>query len=949
MKPLKIEMSAFGSYAGHTVIDFSNLTAGLFLVTGDTGSGKTTLFDAIVYALYDQTSGGLREGRMMRSQYASSEDKTFVTLTFICRGETYTITRSPEYERASKRKKADGTVTMTKEKSAVSLIMPNGEAFRGRKKDIDQKIAEIIGLDAGQFMQVSMIAQGDFMKLLYASSKDRKVIFSKIFRTGLYWRIQENLKNEAVRCYGKLEDARKKYCQELGRTVTEKGSEEEQMLTELLMKNYPDADQVDMLLENVCKKDEANYRTVDTRRRKIEMKLELLRKEEGELKHRQEAGKRFEEAGINIRRLQEKIQHQEEEKKAAKARLELCADRREAQAEDLQSRIYQIRHMLPLYDTLFEKEQFLQKAAGQMAVLLDKQDAVGGQLEQMEKQKVQYESILSEGADLSKQMIRMTHQQNEWAKRLERLQILLGQMEKRMYQEERCRKAKKAHEEADQIYLELNAAYEKLYHLFLAEQAGILAERLQEKKPCPVCGSLAHPSPAVLPENAPDQQDVDRAGKRAEEARNRRQQYMADCQKQYGIFQEMNASLEREGRLLLADQWRDDKELITHLIEQYRDKKKELDGAVSQLKKKLEEQEQIKKARISLEQRKSAAETEKQKLQKDMQELEERQMILKGEVASLQSQLVYNTKEEAVVILNQSQIQLAELEEAVRDAKAVCVKLENDSERLAGQLQAAFAEEKKALAAVEEIRKRQNPDERNFRKLEEIETELEDMRDRKEEADGVCQELYAVRSGNLAVCKNIQKSRTEYDSLKGQYEVLQNLNRTANGSLAGSTKIDLETYVLRYYFRQIIDAANRRLIQMNGRQFLLKCTSVENLGNRGEAGLNLDVYSLVTGSIRDVKTLSGGESFMAALSMALGMADMIGCMAGAVQVDTMFVDEGFGSLDDASRNHAVHILQQLAGSSRMIGIISHVNELRDCIDCQLRVKKTERGSFAEWL
>lgn len=518
-----------------------------------------------------------------------------------------------------------------------------------------------------------------------------------------------------------------------------------------------------------------------------------------------------------------------------------------------------------------------------------------------------------------------------------------------MYQEERCRKAQKAHEEADQIYLELNAAYEKLYHLFLAEQAGILAERLQEKKPCPVCGSLAHPSPAVLPENAPDQQDVDRAGKRAEEARNRRQQYMADCQKQYGIFQEMNASLEREGRLLLADQWRDDKELITHLIEQYRDKKKELDGAVSQLKKKLEEQEQIKKARISLEQRKSAAETEKQKLQKDMQELEERQMILKGEVASLQSQLVYNTKEEAVVILNQSQIQLAELEEAVRDAKAVCVKLENDSERLAGQLQAAFAEEKKALAAVEEIRKRQNPDEGNFRQLEEIETELEDMRDRKEEADGVCQELYAVRSGNLAVCKNIQKSRTEYDSLKGQYEVLQNLNRTANGSLAGSTKIDLETYVLRYYFRQIIDAANRRLIQMNGRQFLLKCTSVENLGNRGEAGLNLDVYSLVTGSIRDVKTLSGGESFMAALSMALGMADMIGCMAGAVQVDTMFVDEGFGSLDDASRNHAVHILQQLAGSSRMIGIISHVNELRDCIDCQLRVKKTERGSFAEWL
>ena len=951
MRPLKVEMSAFGSYAGHTVIDFTALTGGLFLVTGDTGAGKTTLFDAIVYALYDQTSGGLRDGRMMRSQYAASGDKTFVKLTFVCRGEEYTIVRSPEYERISRRKKSDGTVMMTREKAAVTLFMPDGECYKGRKKDIDQKITEIIGLDAGQFMQVSMIAQGDFMKLLHASSKDRKIIFSKIFRTGLYWRIQENLKNEAGSFYGRLEDARKRYCQELGRTAAEPGSEEERILAELLEKNYPDADRVDALLEIICKKDEVRYSEADGSRRKAENRLELLRKEEGELRHLQEAERRCAEAKQNILDLKEQQLYQKKLIQAAAAEKEACEQRQEEESEELQNIIYRIRHMLPLYDAFQGKNTVLQDTDNELRMMIKKEELLQERLENMKRQREQYEALLAGEAAVTEEYIRITHQKAECQERLNRLQTLLVLMKKREQQKGRCRRAQAAHEQADRIYQEHNRKYEQLYHLFLAEQAGILAGELQDGQPCPVCGSFTHPSPAVLPESAPDQQAVDGAGTKADEARNRRQQCLADAQKQIGIYQEMNTSVNREGKGLLDEQWNDDAEYIGGLIGQWQENIMKLGSRIHELEAKREELDDVKKARDGLEQQKVKAETEEQNLKQKKKELEQLQMTLKGEMAVLRKELSYETKEEALSILEQKQKRLLGLNQAVQKAGEVCLKLDGDSERTAGMLQAALEEEEKAEQALQELMRGQNAEgaERGGRKLEEIEAELAGMREQKEEAERVCRELYAIRAGNLAVCKNIQKSRMEYESLKGQYQMRQELSRTANGSLAGSTKIDLETYVLRYYFKQIIDAANRRLIKMNGRQFLLQCTSVEKLGNRGETGLNLDVYSLVTGSVRDVKTLSGGESFMAALSMALGMADIIGCMAGAVQVDTMFVDEGFGSLDEASRNQAVQILQQLAGDRRLIGIISHVSELRNCIDCQLRVKKTEKGSLAEWV
>ena len=206
MRPVKLTMSAFGSYSGVETIDFTKVQGGLFLITGDTGAGKTTIFDAVTYALYDRTSGGRRDGSMMRSQYADDETETFVEYTFVYRGDQYTIRRNPEYMRAGKRKNADGKIRLVKETSKVSLLMPDGREFRGKKREIDQKIEQIIGLDAGQFTQIAMIAQGDFLRLLHAESKERKKIFSKIFQTQIYRDVQEELKEQGKTLYISLKE-----------------------------------------------------------------------------------------------------------------------------------------------------------------------------------------------------------------------------------------------------------------------------------------------------------------------------------------------------------------------------------------------------------------------------------------------------------------------------------------------------------------------------------------------------------------------------------------------------------------------------------------------------------------------------------------------------------------------------------------------------------------------
>ena len=255
MRPVRLTMSAFGSYSGTEVIDFTQVQGGLFLITGDTGAGKTTIFDAVTYALYDRTSGGARDGNMMRSQYAAEDTDTYVEYVFSYRGEKYTIRRNPEYMRVGKRKNADGTVRLVKETAKVSLLLPDGKEFQGKKREIDQKIEEIIGLDAGQFTQIAMIAQGDFLKLLHAGSKERKKIFSRIFQTQIYWRMQEELKEQGKALYVSLKENEADIRREMERVapVSADPADTAEIWQELLGREMPPAEEVRPVLKQIIK------------------------------------------------------------------------------------------------------------------------------------------------------------------------------------------------------------------------------------------------------------------------------------------------------------------------------------------------------------------------------------------------------------------------------------------------------------------------------------------------------------------------------------------------------------------------------------------------------------------------------------------------------------------------------------------------------------------------
>lgn len=1056
MKPIRIEMSAFGSYAGHTVVDFSSLESGLFLVTGDTGAGKTTLFDAIVYALYDQTSGGQREGRMMRSQYAADDVKTYVRFEFIYRDSTYSIMRSPEYERASKRRQADGTVTMTKEKARVELLMPDGTVYKGRKKETDQKIVEIMGLDAGQFMQVAMIAQGDFMRLLHASSRDRKQIFSRIFRTGIYWRIQENLRSEEKRYYGQLEDARKLYLHELSGLKTEADSEEEAQLAELMSRNYPDAAQVDELLRSVCHKNRERYDNAEMLRKQLDRRQLACQEALSVLQHQNTVLTQYTDAKARLHELEastgeivglrqrlsdaeraERVQmHLERAAQLAEAALELeesgqqlalqrdnlTAERVRAgellnehrqamdtQAAKLREEFYRTTQALPVYDTCADKAACLQALATDAAAYQQKSGELNRQLEQLVQTYAANEEKLAGEAALLERQMQLRQQTEHCQMRIVRLEQLEEQIQGLREQEERCSEALEAHKTADRSYQAKEAVYEELYHQFLAGQAGILASQLTENVPCPVCGSLHHPRPRSKEADIPDQQTVTKAQNKAKRAQDKRQQCLAEFQELKGIYQEMARNIRQDGRRLFGEAWMTDAaaapdseqtDMLSAALEDAAGESNEAAAALGTITEEIAMLAELRVQQTKLQEQQNQMKLESDELAASLMALGQQQTALQSELAAMQAGLPYGTKAEAEAAAAESGQKLQELEKAVQTAEDACRKLDNELEHLAGRLKAvneAWVKAQKDAeagkqAAVNSLQAEgfeneeacrlacMEPEERQevfkqcdafdirlaeargevrtlagqaegltYQPLDALEAELAGLSQEREQAEVLCRSLYMVMENNQSIRRHMDSRRRQYEGLNEQYQLWHNLSRTASGSLAGNVKIDLETYVLRYYFKQIIDAANSRLVQMNGHQFLLKCTAMENLGSRGEAGLNLDVYSLVTGSVRDIRTLSGGESFMAALAMALGMADLIGRMSGAVQIDTMFVDEGFGSLDEASREQAIRILQQLAGSRRLIGIISHVSELRERIECRLQVEKTKKGSIIHWI
>lgn len=876
MRPIKLTMSAFGSYSGVETIDFTKVQGGLFLVTGDTGAGKTTIFDAVTYALYDRTSGGRRDGNMMRSQYADDETETFVEYTFAYRGAKYTIRRNPEYMRAGKRKNADGKIRLVKETSKVSLLMPGGKEFQGKKREIDQKIEQIIGLDAGQFTQIAMIAQGDFLRLLHAESKERKKIFSKIFQTQIYRDVQEQLKEQGKALYILLKENEADIRREMER-IDAGNSDAQTMWEELLLQEIPSADSVLGALGQILKEGKETYKVLEAEETSLQKESEQLhlligKKEEinrifGLLERTESEYKKLQEQSPEYELLKKRALQGERSEQAR--RLEVQALRTKEDVRRIKEEIAALNEWMKVHS---EQENTLKEEA-----------------EQAERELEQVEPKLRE------QIVRL----REILPRYAKVRKLKAEYERQTVQMAKCMEQCKAASED----------YEEKYRAFFSEQAGILAKDLREGQPCPVCGSVHHPCKAEVSKGGVDEKAVEAAKKVRDDA----EQNRAKIQEQY---QSVRAQFEAEEKALFGEKYSQEDETQAE---------KRLAEYESQLAQK---RSNLKKLQDAY--RKSAEENRRQAGRAEnliAQKTEQEDRFMQEQEAFRQE------------IRRQ---QFADQEE-YREAKKWIEGWRQMSDRVK-KYESLVIQKKSSVETLK--------DQLNGEKRQETEIDVK----KKNETDALLKEknvqrmeIHGRNITHQSAYDSLKKYFAAQEELRKKYEVVSNLSRTANGGLSGSVKLDFETYVQRKYFRQIIQAANRRLAKMTSGGFILQCRELKDLSSQGQAGLDLDVYDLVTDSVRDVKSLSGGESFMAALSMALGLADIIQNTAGAVSLETMFVDEGFGSLDDVSRERAIRILKELAGEKGLVGIISHVNELKEQIDWKLTVTKSGHGSHARWI
>lgn len=907
MKPIKLTMAAFGSYAEKTIIDFSKVNHGIFLITGDTGAGKTTVFDAISYALYDRTSGGARDGSDMRSQYASQEQPTYVEYTFLYGKEIYTIKRNPKYYRTSKRKDKDGNYKETLEQAGVELIMPNGTVFQGKVKETNEKIVEIIGLEAEQFTQMVMIAQGEFMRLLQAPSNKRKEIFGKIFDTKVYWLLQEELKKQTKSLYIKLEDNRKFCEQELKSVKSEQQLSFQESDIEQTIK------QLDNIIMQGKQAEDLHKNAINQLQKKIDDKSVILRvaKEERIL---------FEqlESELNIQndiKAKENI-NQENKRlldKAKKAAIVAPVHENvltvKADIDKSQKRLLQVQETLKLLINDLQKYETEKNNAKQR--WSQKEESLQIQINKLREIVPLYNQSKQEKNSL-------LSIEKEWKRAKDLVQQQLDNQQQGQQQLWEIHKNT----------LEYLQQYQAANEAFIAQQAGIMASSLRDGMPCPVCGSTTHPSKAALCENPITQKlvkDSKKIWQKSEEKENQLTQKLLEINQLLVTNQEKERefqSMYNTGKLqyeMLC------KRLVFENEAQAKDKLKSIEAERKNLQEEVkitQDKWQTAKEKVTeLTGKKNAEEELICRLQQDLKRLSEKY------VQTLNRQDFEN---ESDYIKNKLSVkEMNELEVQIVNYQEISIRNQERLEQLQKQVSGKQRLEQNQLA-----------------EMENIVAQLISEKDTVQEAYNT---QYSKNQRNMEIMERLTKLIKERNSLKQQYVQYSVLDKTANGNLSGTAKIDFQTYMQRRYFEMMIREANKRLIKMTSNQFVLQCRSMDKLGSQGAVGLDLDVYSLVNDKTRDVKTLSGGESFMAALAMALGMSDVIMNTAGKVKMDTMFVDEGFGSLDEQSRAEAIKILHELAGDKRLVGIISHVTELKEQIDRKLIVEKDERGSHTYWI
>lgn len=916
MRPLKITMSAFGPYAGEVTLDMQKLgKSGIYLITGDTGAGKTTVFDAISYALYGEASGNYRENTTLRSKYASADTPTFVELEFEYNNEIYKINRNPEYPRPNKR--GEG---FTKQSANAELVMPDGSVIT-KIKEVSAKVEEIIGINKNQFSQIAMIAQGDFRKLLNCETNERSKIFRKIFKTEPYHNIEiklSSLFNELKRNREKEKSGIEQYINQL------KCNENDTLSLELER-----AKSGDVLIEDVIKlageiinkdtleytKTQKNIESINEEIEKINSNIKLYENQEATKKAYAKASAKFEE-------LKTKRNEYEKAYKSAEAQRE--------RLDDLTRKINLINSKMPKYDELkslensinirtqsFEKSNNLLKLKQQEITLLEKEiDEKSKALEEVK------------GADLLVQ--KLTVQKEEINKKAEALKELKTEIDRCKTEQKNLKNAQSFAKSALDEYGALENEYNQIYIAFFNEQAGIIADELKDGEPCPVCGSTSHPNLARKSENAPSQADVESAQNLVKKAQEKADKARDTASALKSRVDEIAANVKSAAKKLFGT----DDNVFDDYNSNINALKKEYDCTLALLKTANEKFDLYKK------------------LDKGIPKIQEKQKSLSDEISKLNTQ---KASDEAFISENTKRVTSIKSELDFESADLAKDKLKEYT-NLSSDIKNAIEKSKNAF---DDIKSKYDTQKGTKASLENALKEFKEidlaslnekslkLNEYKKDVDKTAKSLYSRIESNKLLVDNISEKR---DILKGyddKYVWLKALSETANGDISGKEKITLETFVQMTYFDSIIRKANIRLLTMSDGQYeLVRRSDAETL--KKNEGLALDVIDHFNASSRSVSTLSGGESFMASLCLALGLSDEIQSSNGGIKLDTMFVDEGFGSLDGEALDRALSALTSLSQGNRLVGIISHVDALCDRIDNKIVITKDRTiGSNAQ--
>lgn len=929
MRPLTLKMSAFGPYSGEEAIAFDKLkNTGLYLIAGDTGSGKTTIFDAISFALFGESSGGIRDASMLRSRFAEAKTKTVVELTFLYKGKEYRIKRNPEYLRPKDRGEGE-----TPERADACLYMPDGNPITGVKA-VNEKVRELLGVDKEQFSHIAMIAQGDFLRLLLSDTKKRSEIFREIFATSRYLKLQEELKKRSKKLHDECREISQSIRQYLkdvncpGEHVSFAELEKMKREEEVARPNHLKA-----MLEELCRDLQGQVKELDNALQKTEKELSSCTERLGVYRLVKQTRENLEKE----RNKRDMLSLELEESEGLLREEENKEPRRKELTDQIAVKKEQLKEFEEL-DRLSKDQKEKEKQLKETEKQQKEEEKAAKKLEE------EYQKGEEQKQSLGNPHARYARKEQEKEKYLhlgelfdacEKDRRQIGLLLKKETSEKE--NYKKAAETADRKLAIAN----ELERAFLDGQAGILGRGLEEGKPCPVCGSLEHPKPALCHEAVPKEEEVKLAKKEAEEKRKAAaalSEKVKEISGERGAFEKRKK--ESEERLLKA--WEAgmeapyEEENVGKLIkEKCALAKSELEQAGIQVKAWEELEKRLPVLAGDLEEKKKHIQKLKEQAAKEAEGVRSFEVQIK----KIKEKLDFAGKKEAEAFIKElvrTRDGMVSAYEKAREKRDKLQKKFNDSEAAIGTLEKSIKKSQKEM--------KEGDGERLLEHQEALKEEKKRCSQDKMQKEHMWNDNEKIR-------KNVTSQLDRLAKADAKWQMVKALCNTANGSVSGRDKITLETYVQMAYFDRIIHRANVHLMKMtDGRFELLR--KKEAGSQKSQSGLELNVldhyYMSRDRGSRSVKSLSGGESFLAALSLALGMSEEVSANAGGIETDALFVDEGFGTLDESALDHAIRALQELSADNRIVGIISHVPELKNRIERQIVVKRSkEKGSRTE--